>query len=203
MNLIEHIHTGYIHRRRTQVLSQHLSALIPHCARVLDVGCGDGLLSSQISETRPDVQIMGLDVFIRSQHYIAVAQFDGYTIPHNNSTFDVVMLVDVLHHTQDPMILLHEAARVTRNVIVIKDHLSDGILAGPTLRLMDRIGNARHGVTLPYNHWPQNRWFEAFQQLGLTAAVWKKDLKLYPRLLDVAFGRSLHFIARLDLKLNL
>lgn len=202
MNLLERIHGGSIQVRRTQVLSQHLSDLIPPHVRVLDIGCGDGLLAYQISKKRVDVHIMGLDVLIRSQHYIPVTQFNGYTIPHNDASFDVVMFVDVLHHTENPMILLHEAVRVASRMILIKDHIVDAAFAAPTLRLMDRIGNARYRISLPYNYWSRRRWFEAFQQLGLDVAVWKKDLRLYPVLLDLVFGRSLHFIARLDLRLK-
>ncbi len=73
-------------------------------------------------------------------------------------------------------------------------------MAGPTLRFLDWVGNARHGVVLPYNYWPQQRWFEAFGTLGLTVSVWKKDLSLYPRPANWFFGRSLHFIARLDVR---
>jgi hypothetical protein len=35
---------------------------------------------------------------------------------------DLIANVDVLHHTTEPMILLREAARVARQVILIKDH---------------------------------------------------------------------------------
>ena len=44
------------------------------------------------------------------------------------------MCVDVLHHTDDPMILMREAMRVTRQAILIKHHTLDGLFAGPTLR---------------------------------------------------------------------
>ena len=62
---------------------------------------------------------------------------------------------------------------------MIKDHLTDGLLAVPTLRFMDRVSNARHGVVLPYNYWSHARWLEAFATLGLTPEVWKKSLGLY------------------------
>jgi hypothetical protein len=42
----------------------------------------------------------------------------------------VVLFVDVLHHSKDPMILLREAVRMVRKAIVIKDHTLAGLLAG-------------------------------------------------------------------------
>jgi SAM-dependent methyltransferase len=200
MSLIERIHGGYVHKRRVRVLRDHLAALIPHNARVLDVGCGDGLLDYLMLQKRPDLELRGIDVLVREQTLIPVDGFDGLVIPHADASFDVVMFVDVLHHTQDPMGLLREAVRVARKAIVIKDHTLNGWLAGPTLRLLDWIGNARHGVVLPYNYWPQQRWVEAFDALELTISAWKKELRLYPRPANWFFGRSLHFIARLDLR---
>jgi SAM-dependent methyltransferase len=198
MSLIERIHGGYVHKRRVRVLRDHLAVLIPQNARVLDVGCGDGLLDYLMLQKRPDLELRGIDVLVREQTHIPIDRFDGLVIPHDDASFDVVMFVDVLHHTQDPMILLREAVRVARKAIAIKDHTLNGFMAGPTLRFLDWVGNTRHGVVLPYNYWPQQRWWEAISTLGLTVSVWKKDLRLYPRPANWFFGRSLHFIARLD-----
>lgn len=198
MKLMDQIHGGYVFKRRTRVLSSHLAALLPPKATVLDVGCGDGTIAKLIQAHRPDVQICGIDVLVRPETYIPVTAFDGATIPHADGTFDAVMFVDVLHHTDDPMILLREAARVARHSIIIKDHHRDGFLAGPTLRFMDWVGNARHGVVLPYNYWPERRWTEAFAKLALTPTASKNHLGLYPWPARWAFERRLHFIVRLD-----
>lgn len=198
MVLVDTLHDGYVHRRRIRRLTDHLSSLIPDRSVVLDVGCGDGLLARRIQETRPDLQMHGIDVLIREGTHIAVQHFDGRTFPEGIGPVDVVMFVDVLHHTDDHMVLLREAARVAGRAIVIKDHTRNGPLAGPTLRFMDYVGNAHHGVVLPYNYWPRGRWLEAFHELGLTVRAWKDDLKLYPCPADWVFGRSLHFIALLE-----
>jgi SAM-dependent methyltransferase len=161
---------------------------------VVDVGCGDGKITAAISRLRPDADVSGLDVLSRPRTEIPVRSFDGTTIPLADRSVDVVMFVDVLHHTADPMVLLREARRVMRRAIVIKDHTMDGFLAGPTLRFMDRIGNARHGVALPYNYWTSVQWDRAIQDLGLRATIWKKDLGLYPKPAQWVFERSLHFL---------
>jgi SAM-dependent methyltransferase len=199
MSLIEYVHGGHVHHRRVRVLSEHLAALMPPDARLLDVGCGDGLLASLIEQKRPDVELRGIDVLIREQTHIPVERFDGQTIPYTKASFDVVMFVDVLHHTEDPMVLLREARRVARRAIVIKDHCCNGFLAGPTLHFMDWVGNARHGVVLTYNYWPQQRWFEACKTLGLQIDAWVTELGLYPWPVHWIFERSLHFVARLSL----
>jgi SAM-dependent methyltransferase len=148
--------------------------------------------------SRRDLRIQGIDVLTRPDTSIPVQKFDGRRIPYEDAVFDVVMFVDVLHHTEDPMVLMLEATRVARSSILIKDHDSRGWLARPILRVMDWVGNARHGVSLPYNYWPKPRWLDAFRSLGLSVQVWKQKLGLYPWWGDVVFGRTLHFVSLLS-----
>src|SRR5262245_50756455 len=56
MSLLGRMHDGYVHNRRVDVLSDHLAELIPPHARVLDVGCGDGLLARRIMQKRSDIE---------------------------------------------------------------------------------------------------------------------------------------------------
>ena len=90
-----------------------------------------------------------------------------------------------------------EAARIARRGVVLKDHTRDGWLAGPTLRFMDWVGNARHGVALRYEYWTTERWRSVCRELCLEAEVWETRLGLYPAAADWLFGRSLHVVAKL------
>jgi len=197
MNVFEQMHGGYIRQRRLERLVRHLEGLIPRNASVADVGCGDGQLAAMLQECRPDVKIEGFDVLKRPRTWIPVRRFDGRTLPYEAGAVDIVMLVDVLHHVEQPEQLLREAVRVAKVSVVIKDHLREGWLAEPTLRFMDRIGNARYGVALPGNYWRLSRWKRAFDEAAVKPVQWLEDLKLYPPVLDAWFGRSLHFITRL------
>jgi SAM-dependent methyltransferase len=195
MSIVGSLHGRVVHTRRVQVLAQHLASVIPPHSSVVDVGCGDGRLTAAIGQLRPDTSVSGLDVLQREETLVPVRLFDGATLPLPDRGVDVVLFVDVLHHTTDPMVLLREAKRVARKAIVIKDHTLDGFAAGPTLRFMDWIGNARHGVALPYNYWTSSQWDVAVAQLGLEKKVWNRDLRLYPAAVGWVFERSLHFVA--------
>jgi SAM-dependent methyltransferase len=199
MSLLAGLHGALVFDRRTRVLSERLARLLPANAKVLDVGCGDGLIDHLIGQSRPDVAISGVDLIVRPQTQIPVTAFNGVDFPFEDGSFDVVMFVDVLHHTDDPEVLLREARRVARQAVVLKDHTRDGIFAGPTLRFMDWVGNAPHGIPLPYNYWPERRWREAFARLRLKPAIWLDKLELYTPPATWLFDRSLHFITRLNI----
>jgi SAM-dependent methyltransferase len=195
--LLNEVHNKLVFRRRVKVLSTTLSEFLTS-GSVLDVGTGDGLIASLIVNDRHDLSIEGVDVLKRPKTHIPVSAFNGSELPFADDSFDCVMFVDVLHHTNEPEKLLIEAARVSRNSIVIKDHLLEGWLAGATLRLMDWVGNRGHDVVLPYNYLTRSRWHHIFREANLEIAAFSERLNLYPAPASWLFDRNLHFVARLS-----
>jgi SAM-dependent methyltransferase len=179
------------------VLAELVADQLPDRGRVLDVGAGDGTLALLLRERRPGLEVTGIDVLVREGATVPVQQFDGRSIPFEASSFDAAILVDVLHHAEDPELLLREAARVAP-VVVVKDHLADRVLAGPTLRFMDRVGNARHGVDLRYEYWRRQQWVDAARRAGLRETRLRRDVPLYPPPFSWVFGHGLHFVARFE-----
>jgi SAM-dependent methyltransferase len=197
MSVIDSIHGGYVHKRRVRVLCETLAPLLPPNATVLDIGCGDGLLDALIIEKRPDVKIEGIDVLVRGGTHIPVTEFDGTHIPFPDKSFDAALFVDVLHHTEDPNILLREAERIAKTAVVIKDHICNSELDHRVLTFMDNVGNARYGVALPHNYLSKQEWDTAIAGAKLRVDVWKDSIPLYPPPASWVFGRQLHVITRL------
>jgi SAM-dependent methyltransferase len=195
--MLSSVHNKLVFSRRVQKLASAIAARLPHDARVLDVGCGNGDLAALVMEMRPDVRIEGIDVLVRAGTAIPVTEYDGYHIPFTDDYFDAAMVIDVLHHTDDPEAVLAEIARVAPQV-VIKDHLRDGFAAGLTLRFMDWVGNAAHGVRLPYNYLSLSKWKAMWSKLHLDTDTFTDRLALYPRPFTWLFDRGLHFLAVLS-----
>ena len=174
-----------------------LAAQIPQNASVLDIGCGDGTIGSLIAELRPDIRIEGVEFLVRPGCKIECHSFDGITLPFPSGSFDVCLFVDVLHHTEDPSVLLREAARVSRSFVLIKDHLDENAFDNLTLRFMDWVGNRPHGVVLTYNYQNHKQWTEHFSNWGLAEVSWTTQVPLYPWPLRLLAGRALHFVSLL------
>ena len=197
--IISGLHSQLVLNRRLRVLSSHILKLLPPTGTVLDVGCGNGVISRQLMDTRPQLSIQGIDVLKRPECAIPMESYDGKHFPSNDNSVDTVIFVDVLHHTDDPLGLLREATRVARQSIVVKDHLCENRISECILAFMDWIGNRSHGVALPYNYWSLNQWKEAWRQAGGEPDKYISNIGLYPWFAKPIFENGLHFIARIPL----
>ncbi|PLX41957.1 MAG: SAM-dependent methyltransferase [Deltaproteobacteria bacterium] len=198
MKLFNAAHEKFAFKNRTRRIAELLSELLPEGAMVLDVGCGDGLIDELLLSTRPDLKILGVDTLLRDKSHIEVTKFDGITLPFENGEFEWVQCIDVLHHANNPQNLFMELARVASKGVVIKDHVANSCFDTKILQMMDWAGNAKHGVALPYNFLSGDEWQTLFDAGGFSIERKVEKLKLYPPLLDLFFGRKLHFIAKLE-----
>lgn len=151
----------WVLERRARILAGHLAALIPHGGHVLDVANGDSKVDRFISSPQPYVKIQGINIWARPLTSFPVRRFDGKSTPFGEQCFDVLHFVDALQHIPDQPVQLGEAKRVGQ-AILIKDHYQEGYWPSQ-LRFMGWVGNARHGVALPYNDWSRARRAAAFQ----------------------------------------
>jgi len=197
MSLVAILHQHLAQASRLRALAAAVSGLLPDGARALDLGCGDGTLAELVLEARPDVRIIGADPLARGCR-VPFARCDGARLPFASGEFDAVLLIDVVHHAVSPPDLLRETGRVARSLVVIKDHLADRLGSRPLLGMMDWIGNARFGVSVPHNYWRKHEWHAAFDELGWTVAAWNERLGLYSRILRPVFEHGLHFVAALQ-----
>jgi len=197
--LLNTVHGALIFGRRVEALAGALADAIPDGpARVLDLGCGDGQVAVALMRRRSELSVEGVDVLVRPVTHIPVTRYDGVTLPFADASFDHVTIVDVLHHTDDPAAVLKEAARVAARSVIIKDHLREGWMAGPVLRLMDWVGNRGHDVRLPYNYLDGAQWQAAYASAGVGEVQRRENLSLYPVPLNWIFERRLHFVSRLE-----
>ena len=94
-----------------------------HFNKVLDLGCGTGVILKGISSINSDVELFGLDL---SENMIAKATQrlgttatlsvgDAENLPYADNTFDLVCCVESFHHYPNPKKALSEINRVLKN----------------------------------------------------------------------------------------
>jgi SAM-dependent methyltransferase len=196
-NALGFLHDRGILHRRVTALASAIAPLLPRSARVLDVGCGDGLLAQAILDRRPDLRIEGVDVLVREGTPIPVREFDGSHLPFADGEFGAAMAIDVFHHAADAKALMGEMRRVARR-LVIKDHFLHGLPSELILKGMDWVGNSRYGVRLPFSYWSEAEWQSAWDRCGIRPVSMLRHINLYPFPLSVIFESDLHFVAALE-----
>jgi SAM-dependent methyltransferase len=199
LKVVSAVHGRCVYGGRVARLAAAIGALCPKGPqKILDVGCGDGHIAKTLAEQLGDgCEISGIDVMVRNSAAIPVTQYDGRTIPFGDDSFDTVLLIDVLHHTNDPAELLAEAARVAGGCVIVKDHVCESRLDKRLLSLMDWVGNRPHGVVLEYNYLSAAAWDDCIASAGLVREYDTTDVKLYRWPLSIIFERRMHVLMKL------
>jgi len=197
MNPLRAIHHHFVMNRRVERLAALIAPFLTDRGHVLDLGAGDGSIARAVMTLRPDIAVTALEVKARSEVVLPELIYDGWTIPFEDGAFDCVMLVDVVHHAPDPARLLAEAKRVTRERVILKDHLGSSLGARLTLSFMDWVSNAKYGISMPYTYWSRQEWGEMLAEASLEVESWCGELQLYPFPASALFDGSLQFMANL------
>ena len=110
----------------TRLTDRYLEALELTDERVLEIGCGTGVVTRAVSAIPGfNGEVVGIDhspVFIESARGFAAAENlphryevgDVHALPYPDKTFDVVLAHTVISHVADPDQMLHEVSRVLR-----------------------------------------------------------------------------------------
>ncbi|MDA7418520.1 methionine biosynthesis protein MetW [Xenophilus arseniciresistens] len=105
-------------------LQSAIVRLVPEGARVLDLGCGDGVLLERLQRERGcsgyGVEIADGNVLQCVRRGVQVLQLnldEGLSM-FEDASFDVVLQIDTLQHLRNAEVMLRETARVGRTGIV-------------------------------------------------------------------------------------
>lgn len=199
-HLLKAIHEP-VYEHRLDVLAELITARLRDNDRVLDIGCGGGMLGHRILNgggCPAGVVVEGVEKFQRGGEPIQVTPYDGNRMPFEDGTFDVVILADVLHHEEDEMGLLRDAIRVARRLVIIKDHKPDGFLARPRICFLDWAANNPYGVKCLYRYHTRAEWAEIYDAAGLRVVGEEEAMDLYPPFFNEVFGGRLQYFAVLE-----
>jgi SAM-dependent methyltransferase len=147
-------------------------------ASILDVGCGEGVLTLRFAERLPNGRIVGLDLDdprlraeweLRRRPNLEYRVGDASALPFATGEFELVSAIEVLEHLGDPVAALREITRVSSR------HLLLSVPREPLFRLLNLLRgaywSARGDSPGHLNHWSRRAFLDLVANQGRVEAV--------------------------------
>jgi 2-polyprenyl-3-methyl-5-hydroxy-6-metoxy-1,4-benzoquinol methylase len=145
---------------------------------LLDVGCGEGLVTERLARALPGAAVVGLDVADprllaewgrRQGGNLEFRAGSAYALPYDDGAFDVVCALEVLEHLERPAEALTELRRVAARALVVSVPREPvwrvaNVLSG---RYVGALGNTPGHV----NHWSKRAFRELAGRAGAVTSV--------------------------------
>jgi ubiquinone/menaquinone biosynthesis C-methylase UbiE len=187
-----------IYDQRLRVLANKMVVHLHANDKVLDIGCGSGMLGEAILKHAdcPDgIAYYGVERAKRGGEPIEVIEYKSGSLPFLDGAFNLVILADVLHHEKQENFLLREAARVSKGLLLVKDHKPEGVLGFWRTCFLDWAANNPHGVKCLYRYHTTREWRSMFRDHSLIPIHEDTSIDLYPPVINALFGRRLQYFA--------
>jgi len=132
--------------------------------KIVDIGSGNGLVAYLLQNKGFDITAVDVEDHAVLEE-IKTTVYDGQNLPFKNRQFDVALLLTVLHHTDDPVVVLRETARVAKKIVIIEDVYRNNLQKILTFA-MDTLVNLGHS-NMTYQNRSVVQWKSIFKDLGL------------------------------------
>ncbi|MBL8829925.1 MAG: class I SAM-dependent methyltransferase [Planctomycetaceae bacterium] len=153
----------YEHRARWTL--RRLRAHIKSTDHVLDIGAGDCRVD-ELLQRKVGCQVTPVDVEDFNTTSLPLTMFDGTRLPFEDNSFDVSLVIFVLHHAQDPRAVLAEARRVTRRHVIVFEDVNTTTWDRWTFRSFHRLLEWSEHISRPFHEWTPEQWTALAEELG-------------------------------------
>lgn len=167
--IVRHLAHGAL-EVRAEKITQLFENQIPAGSRILDLGGGWGFYSEPLRKRGHEHLV--LDVVSPGYQKAPVVLYDGKKIPFPDQSFDVTLLVTMLHHVPDPQTLFAEVRRVTRGKVVVVEDLYRHAAGRFWTICRDRLLNVEFAAH-PHQFRKDGEWREFFRSAGFNVGFFK------------------------------
>jgi ubiquinone/menaquinone biosynthesis C-methylase UbiE len=116
-----------IYQREAERMCRECEEFIKKGSKILDLGCGSAIVAKTLKDFF-EAEILGVDIEDKRVVNIPFQIIDGKNLPFKENEFDLVFISYVLHHAENPVKLLKEAKRVSKEKIIIFENLAENFL---------------------------------------------------------------------------
>lgn len=149
-----------------------IQPILNRSGKIADIGSGYGTVTDLLQNQGYD--IVPVDVEDHSiREDLKPICYDGSVLPFSDDKFDQTLLLTVLHHTKKPEAILAEAARVSREIIVIEDVYRNKVQQYLTY-FADSVFNFEF-IGHPHTNKTREGWSAVCEELGLKMKVIRSD----------------------------
>jgi ubiquinone/menaquinone biosynthesis C-methylase UbiE len=124
--------------RRARKIVDRIQPHLPADGTVLDFGCGTGHNAKELRRRRPDAEVLEADV-VQMNPSTTMLRIASDRIPLDNAAVRCTVLCYVLHYSLDPIAVLREIRRVTRDRVILLQTTADSAIARSLWRVRDAI----------------------------------------------------------------
>lgn len=95
---------------------------------LLDVGCGEGLITRTWARRLPGAEVVGVDRDspelrrhwnVAPEPNVTLAVADAHRLPYADDAFDVVCAIEMLEQADNPAVVLRELTRCARRAVIV------------------------------------------------------------------------------------
>jgi len=157
---------------RTEKIVNTFDEFINQNEKILDIGAGGGWISKEI-QNRKSASVTLLDVIDFNQTLnLKLILYNGEDIPFPVNSFDTSLLIFTLHHCLNPLKVLNEAKRVTKEKIIIIEDIPTSLINKIFLYFWDIIINLPSlikppGENITFNFKTISEWQKIFNNFQL------------------------------------
>lgn len=156
----------WVHKHRANWTLRRLESWIKRTDRVVNLGAGDCRLDLMLRD-RIGCEVIPVDVDDYNETNLELTLYDGVNLPFEDDCFDVVTLIFVLHHAEDPEAVLKEAKRVCRRHIIAFEDINLTWWDRQIFRGFHRFLKWSQGFPTPTIEWKPHQWISLAEKSGL------------------------------------
>ncbi len=164
--------------------------------KILDFGCGSMEISKKLKSKNYVRQIFGSDIFKHKYKSYKMIYVNNNELFENNEKFDVIFIVDVLHHigVDNAYKIIKKLSKLS-DKIIIKDHFEHSFLSRQLLRFVDFYANYGYGVNVPKKYFNKISWKKTLIKSNCKEIFHNKNFQQHDGLFNLILSKKHHFVS--------